>query len=246
MAMTLFRKLVLMGLLIITTASAAENASACERRRNRYGAHPENMVEMIPLKPDCVIFLHPRGGPGVSEELNRDLMFSSKGGFHVFNFYGFDGDIKDNLSLRSFFMVPRRGPVDYAIDVDGNLLVRLASGETAIFDYQTGNLAAGTDFEFSQDQKIHRRNQGGVELLGARNSIIVDAGWRVGAAPESLPNQLAAITDPMGRICRIKNGMIFKSNNPKDPDDVLLLPDAQLKQILSASCPTLDLSPFDR
>lgn len=184
----------------------------------------------------CFLSTH---GTGVGL-IYRDFILTNKGSMMVFNSFG-EGSESTSAGAREFYFFPRqRDNFDFSVgESEPRLKLYLNEGIEIHFSSETGAPIWMNKAVIEVDPKIHRENQGGIEVKNYEG-ILLDLGFTMGGAPSSRPKQKAVFRDQLGNSCQVVAKEIFDIT----PDDTefRFLTDAELKSFLSSRCPRLDLS----
>ncbi len=149
---------------------------------------------------------------------------------------------------RVFWVFPRVAPLGARLR-DGKARVRLPNGAELIFALDGARLLGATGLSVRQAPEVARDNEGGVEL-GARDGLVLDLGFRMGADPATLTDHTATFVDGAGHRCTVSVGALFRIED-EEPifryvDDASLLAWLQgmRRGASDPGCQALDIRPL--
>jgi hypothetical protein len=230
------------------------------------------MVEIaaVGYAKGCTIRVH-RSSDGSTGKwdspLERQYVINSNGAFMVANLYTDHPNAKNSEigDSRLYYIFPRSERPSYKKLLDGQLEVKLASGDRVRFSSQTGRIAGFTGMKWTEDPAISRANKGGLDLKPGANRLLLDTGYapkgtshfyrsprkKYGkngklVAVELAPALESTFIDSNGTRCSVSDADIFDYTWGLDhgikvySGDADLKPDSELKQVLEKKCPRLD------
>ena len=189
----------------------------------------------------CVVQVTPRSKPNLQY---REFWFDERGRMLVFSSIPGE-DIDKATGTRTYFIFPRRELLSFSALENGDLSLRLATGDDAVFTADEARLSSFPG-QFSEERQVSLDNRSGVEL-SSFHGILLDAGWKTGGEAYKDPDGISMLSDEHNHKCAIRNNEFFFYVNMYYSEPNLVYPqDAELEKFLSKRCPNLDLSSFRR
>lgn len=225
----------LLSIACLNPPQAAVGGSTCPHIVESRGSV---QVHMIQLREGtvCYVSVHNRKA---EYQTYRDYLFTSDGELMIFNSLGYGPD-SSATGAREFFMFPRvfENPSFEWNDQARRLIVTTVSGNKAYFDYEDAEIIEMTGARVERASEIRSDNNGGVEIKNYQG-LLLDGGFKLGAAPTGVANAFSQLTDKRGKVCRLQNKELFKY--PGDGDVIFKFSDAGLRTFLKGRCPQLVL-----
>lgn len=205
----------------------------CENFKNSYGVLSVQRLWSEDAKT-CWISILPTDVP----ELNyRQFIFSSDGGFLVFNSFG-NGPAEQYTGARKYFFFPQtQNQLQFSVNESKKQFqVILPNQKKVGFKFDQ---TAPQSFESAKIQisgNIEPKNRGGLEFV-SYDGVYMDCGFQMGQNPTANPYRFCQFFDAKRTSCRIQNQQLFDYS---DNGDVFVRSEDEIKATVLRLCPNFE------
>ena len=179
----------------------------------------------------CFISLHPMN---IENMEYRDYYIDNKGLFLVFNSYG-EGAISETTASRVFMTFPILFDYpDFSIEPDGDVVVRLVSGQLIRMDSKKFSVKKFSPGRF-EEKVLSKINNGGLEIYPG-TGFWLDQGFKMGGIAIENKSGKTIIFGSKEGSCVLKNTELYDYSDENLP---LLYDNDQMKTFVRQRCPKI-------